>query len=157
MRRVAVITDTSCLIVLTKTNTLDLLRQLYAEVIVTEDIYAEFGEPLPEWIEIKTVTNKKYQQLLELNLDKGESSAIALAMEMEMDDALLIIDDLKARKEAKRLGFPITGTLGVLYAARQQGLIPALKPCIDALQLVGFRIAPDIVKELLRLCHEDKL
>jgi predicted nucleic acid-binding protein len=137
---------------LTKTKTLGLLHQLYDEVIVTEDIYTEFGEPLPEWIEIRHVVNKKYQQLLELNLDKGESSAIALAMEIE--NALLIIDDLKARKEAKRLGFPITGTLGVLYAARQQELIPKLKPYIDALQLVGFRVAPNIVKELLTLCHE---
>jgi predicted nucleic acid-binding protein len=135
-----------------KKGALDLLRQLYAEVIVTEDIYAEFGEPLPEWISIRTVINKKYQQLLELNLDKGESSAIALAMEIK--DALLIIDDLKARKEAKRLGFPVTGTLGVLYAARQQGLISALKPHIDALQSVGFRVAPDIIKELLTLCRE---
>ncbi|MDR3133128.1 MAG: DUF3368 domain-containing protein [Prevotellaceae bacterium] len=132
---------------------MDLLRQLYAGVIVTEDIYAEFGEPLPEWVKIKTVTNKKYQQLLELNLDRGESSAIALAMEME--NALLIIDDLKARKEAKRLGFPVTGTLGILYAARQQGLIPALKPYIDALQSAGFRVASNIIKELLALCHEE--
>jgi predicted nucleic acid-binding protein len=147
MRRVAVITDTSCLIVLTKIGALDLLRQLYAEVIITEDIHAEFGEPLPDWISIRTVTNKKYQQLLELSLDKGESSAIALSMEIE--NALLIIDDLKARKEAKRLGLPVTGTLGVLYAARQQGLISALKPYIDALQSVGFRIAPAIINELL--------
>jgi predicted nucleic acid-binding protein len=116
MREVAVITDTSCLIAFTKTGALGLLRQLYAKIIVTEDICTEFGEPLPEWIEIRTVVNKKYQQLLELYLDKGESSAIALAMEIE--NALLIIDDLKARKEAKRLGFPVTGTLGVLYAAK---------------------------------------
>ena len=155
MRKVAVITDTSCLIVLTKLHALDLLRQLYAKVIITEDIYAEFGEPLPEWIAIKTVVNKKYQQLLELNLDKGESSAIALAM--EIDDVLLIIDDLKARKEAKRLGFPMTGTLGVLYTAKQKGLIPALKPYIETLVSVGFYVAPDIVKELLTLCHEETL
>jgi predicted nucleic acid-binding protein len=153
MRKVAVITDASCLIALTKTDALDLLRQMYTKIIVTDDIYAEFGEPLPEWIEIKTVINRKYQQLLELHLDKGESSAIALAMEME--DVLLIIDDLKARKEAKRLGLPITGTLGVLYAAKQKGLIPALKPYMEKLQVVGFRVAPNIIKELLILCDED--
>jgi predicted nucleic acid-binding protein len=152
MHRGAVIADTSCLIVLSKANALGLLHRLYAEVIVTDDIYAEFGEILPEWIEIRPVANKKYQQLLELNLDKGESSAIALAMEIE--ETLLIIDDLKARKEAKRLGFPVTGTLGVLYTARQKELIPALKPYIDALQSVGFHIAAGIVKELLTLCHE---
>ncbi|MDR0738017.1 MAG: DUF3368 domain-containing protein [Prevotellaceae bacterium] len=153
MRKIAVITDASCLIALTKIDTLDLLHQLYAKLIVTDDIYAEFGEPLPEWIEIKTVINKKYQQLLELHLDKGESSAIALAMEME--NVLLIIDDLKARKEAKRLGLPMTGTLGILYAAKQKGLIPALNIHVERLQAVGFRIAPNIVKELLTLCGEN--
>ena len=153
MRKIAVITDASCLIALTRMDALDLLRQLYAKLIVTDDIYSEFGEPLPEWIGIKTVINKKYQQLLELHLDKGESSAIALAMEIE--DVLLIVDDLKARKEAKRLGLPITGTLGVLYAAKQKGLIPALKPYVETLQSVGFRIAPNIVMELLTLCGEN--
>jgi predicted nucleic acid-binding protein len=98
MREIAVITDTSCLIALTKVDALDLLRQLYARVVITEDIYAEFGEPLPNWIDIMTVADKKYQQLIEKILDKGESSAIALAM--ELGDVLLIIDDLKARKTA---------------------------------------------------------
>jgi predicted nucleic acid-binding protein len=152
MPNIVVITDTSCLIALTKTNTLDLLHQLYDRVVVTEDIYAEFGEQLPVWIEIVTVKNKKYQQLLEITLDRGESSAIALAIELE--NVLLIIDDLKGRKEAKRLGLKITGTLGFLYNAKQKGLIPALKPYLDKLQSVDFRISPLIIKELLTLSNE---
>ena len=78
-------------------------------VFVTTEIAQEFGEPLPKWIVIKQVKEKKYQQLLENTLDKGEASAIALALEME--DVLLILDDLKARKEAQKLGLKITGTL----------------------------------------------
>ena len=153
MREIAVITDTSCLIALTKTDALRLLPQLYRKVIVTDDVRIEFGEPLPEWIEIRSVANVKYQQLLELTLDKGESSAIALAMELE--NVLLIVDDLKARKEAKRLGLQMTGTLGVLYAAKQQGLISALKPYLEILQSVDFRVAPSLIKELLVLSNEE--
>jgi len=152
MREIAVITDTSCLIALTKTDTLKLLPELYHKVIVTNDICVEFGEPLPEWVEIRNVVNVKYQQLLELTLDKGESSAIALAMELE--NVLLIIDDLKARKEAKRLGLQMTGTLGVLYTAKQKRLIPALKPYLEILQSVDFRIAPHLIQELLALSGE---
>ena len=73
---------------------------------------------------------------------------------METENTLLIIDDLKARREAKRLGLPITGTLGVLYAAKQKGLIPLLKPYLETLQSADFRIAPNIVKELLILSEE---
>jgi predicted nucleic acid-binding protein len=152
MREIAVITDTSCLIALTKTGALDLLRLMYREIVVTDEIRDEFGEPLPDWIEIRSVRDRNYQQLLELTLDKGESSAIALALELE--NVLLIIDDLKARKEAKRLGLSMTGTLGVLYAAKQKGLIPALKPYLDALQSVDFRVAPHILEELLSLSGE---
>lgn len=106
-----VIADTSCLIVLSKLEILDILNKSYSTIVVTEDIAAEFGEPLPEWIQIEEVPNKNYQLLLEATLDRGESSAIALAM--ELSDTLLIIDDLKGRKEALRLGLKITGTLGV--------------------------------------------
>jgi len=152
MHDIVVITDTSCLIALAKINALELLNLLYHKVIVTKEICEEYGEPLPEWIEIKPVKNKKYQQLLELLLDRGEASAIALAL--EMGNVLLIVDDLKARKEAKRLGLQMTGTLGVLYALKQKGFISALKPYIDVLQSIDFRIAPNIVSELLLLCGE---
>jgi predicted nucleic acid-binding protein len=64
------------------------------------------------------------------------------------------MDDLKGRKEAKRLGFKITGTLGVLFNAKQKGFIPALKPCIDKLQTIDFRISPLVIKELLALSGE---
>ncbi|MDR0814598.1 MAG: DUF3368 domain-containing protein [Bacteroidales bacterium] len=152
MPNIAVKTDTSCLIALTKTDAIDLLRQLYDEVVVTEDILEEFGEPLPEWIKIKPVTNKNYQLLLEATLDRGESSAIALSI--ELGNVLLIIDDLKGRKEAKRLGLKITGTLGLLFNAKQKGLIPALKPYLDKLQSVDFRISSVIVNELLTMSGE---
>ena len=152
MLEMVVITDTSCLIALTKTDTLGILSKMYHRVIITEDIRDEFGEPLPVWIEIMPVVDKKYQQLLEKTLDSGEASAIALAITLE--DVVLILDDLKARKEAKRLGFKITGTLGVLFRAKQKGLIPALKPYIDKLQAIDFRISPLVVKELLTLSDE---
>ncbi|MDR2773701.1 MAG: DUF3368 domain-containing protein [Tannerella sp.] len=153
MPEMIVIADTSCLIVLSRIEALSLLRQLYRRVVITEEISDEYGEPLPAWIEVMPVVDKKYQYLLERILDKGESSAIALAVTLE--NTLLILDDLKGRKEAKRLGFKVTGTLGVLFSAKQKGLISALKPCIEQLQATGFRIAPSIVEELLVLSGED--
>jgi predicted nucleic acid-binding protein len=90
-----IISDTSCLIALTKIDKLELLKNLYQEIIITQDVYVEFGGSLPEWILISEVKNKQRQQELENRLDKGEASSIALALEIE--NSTLIIDEIKGR------------------------------------------------------------
>lgn len=99
-----------------------------------------------------TAKNRSYQTLLEATLDPGEASAIALAMETE--NPLLVIDDLKGRKEATRIGLMITGTLGVLAKARERGIIGSLSDTVNDLQAAGFRIAPEIVRRLLEHVNE---
>jgi predicted nucleic acid-binding protein len=152
MPNITVIADTSCLIALSKIEAIELLNELYEEIYITEEIALEFGESLPEWVIIENVKNKKYQQLLDLYLDLGEASAIALALEKV--DVLLILDDLKGRKEAEKLGFRITGTLGVLFKAKKEGLITELKSYIEKLKAVGFRISPKIEVDILRKSKE---
>ncbi len=44
----AIISDTSCFIVLTKINELEILHRLYGQIITTFDIATEFGKPLPD-------------------------------------------------------------------------------------------------------------
>jgi len=88
-----IIADTSCLIALKDIDDLQLLNLVYDKITITPEIEDEFGESLPEWIIVEEVSDKKKISLLELELDKGESSAIALAI--EKDDSLLIIDEKK--------------------------------------------------------------
>ncbi len=152
MPSVTVIVDTSCLIALSKIEAIELLKELYEEVCITNEIALEFGEQLPEWIIIENVKNRKYQQLLDPYLDLGEASAIALALDTV--EVLLILDDLKGRKEAEKLGFRITGTLGVLYKAKKLGLIPELKPYVEKLKDFGFRISPKIEETILKKSDE---
>jgi len=128
-------------------SAIELLNELYEEIYITDEIALEFSESLPEWVIIENVKNKKYQQLLDLYLDLGEASAIALALEKV--DVLLILDDLKGRKEAEKLGFRITGTLGILFKAKREGLITELKSYIEKLKAVGFRISPKIEEDIL--------
>ncbi len=85
-------------------------------------------------------------------LDLGEASAIALALDLE--NILLILDDLKGRKEAERLGLTFTGTLGVLFKAKKLGFIKELKPYIENLKDAGFRISQNIEEEILRKSKE---
>ena len=147
-----VISDTSTLIILHKINELNILKLVYGELITTPEIAEEFGEKLPDWIMVQSVTDEKYQRFLETQVDRGEASAIALAAEFE--DVTLLLDDLKARKLAVKLKLKTTGALGVIHKAKQMSIIPKVKPLIDKLLLTNFRISNNIIEEILKLNNE---
>lgn len=147
-----IISDASTLILFHKIDELDILNKVYGSMLTTPEVAKEFGEKLPDWIEVQPVSDIKYQQLLEIQVDSGEASAIALAT--EFDDVLLLLDDLKARKLAQRLALKFTGTLGIIYKAKQKEIIPAVKPLINKLLSTNFRISKEIVDEILRLSGE---
>jgi predicted nucleic acid-binding protein len=152
MPEAIVIADTSCLIVLTRVNALPVLRSLYGQIYITEEVASEFGESLPEWINVEPVKDKRYYQILSALLDPGEASAIALALELK--NVLLIVDEFRGRREARRLGIEITGTLGVLVKAKQKGLIKELSPMLNQLHLAGFWISEAIAEEMLKQAGE---
>ncbi len=142
-----IISDTSCFIILTNIGELELLQKVYSFLLTTTDIVNEYGETLPDWVGIETVKDKYRQQLLEMQIDKGESSAIALAL--EMTDCTIILDDYKARKIADKLGLKFTGTIGVIIRAKLNGIIPSIKPILEKVKKTDFRLSPEI--ELLAL------
>jgi predicted nucleic acid-binding protein len=148
-----VISDTSCLIIFNKIGQLEILQKVYDNVITTPEVAEEFSEILPDWIIIKEVQDKKYQEFIETQIDYGEASAIALAK--EIDNSLLLLDDLKARKLAGKLNLRFTGTLGVITKAKQIGVIKAVRPIIDSLLLTDFRISENVIDELLKLNNEN--
>jgi predicted nucleic acid-binding protein len=147
-----VISDTSVLIVFSKVEQLDILKELYSKVYTTPEIVEEFGESLPDWVVIESVKDKKYQESLETQIDKGEASAIALAK--EFDDCLILLDDLKARRLAEKLNLSFTGSLGIVHKAKQMGIIDRVKPIILKLIESEFRISDALVSEILRLNNE---
>lgn len=149
-----IISDTTVLILLKNIDQLDLLKGIYGDIITTPEVAEEFGERLPDWIKIQSVSDKKYQDFIETQLDKGEASAIALAK--ENDDVLLLLDDLKARKLALRLNLKFTGTLGIIHKAKQTGLIKKVRPLIEKILSTNFRISDKIIDEILRLNEEDR-
>ncbi|MCL2348661.1 MAG: hypothetical protein FWC50_10430 [Planctomycetaceae bacterium] len=54
-----VISDASCLIALERIHALPILFQLFGKVIVTEEVAAEYGLKLPDWIEVRGVINRQ--------------------------------------------------------------------------------------------------
>jgi predicted nucleic acid-binding protein len=147
-----IISDTSCFIILSNIGELELLHKVYGQVTTTIDIVNEYGEKLPEWVEIKDTKDKYRQQLLEMQLDKGESSAITLAL--ETPHSTLILDDYKARRIAEQLGLSYTGTIGVIIKAKLLGIIPSIKPLLDKIRHTDFRISADIELQALKEANE---
>jgi len=92
-----------------------------------------------------------YLQLI-ADLGLGESEVLALAT--NHPSALVILDDKLARRIAEMQGFRLTGTAGVLLRAKQKGFVPALKPVIERLLDLDFRLKPDLVTATLELGGE---
>ena len=143
-----IIADTSVLIIISKIEALELLYRMYGEVFITPEVADEYGEPIPSWISLKSPKDAKYVSLLQTQVDAGEASAIALAC--ETSDVLLLLDDLKARKLAAKLGFRISGTLGVVGKARDRGFIASVGPYIEKLQDTDFHIASQLLDVFLK-------
>ncbi|MBK9338438.1 MAG: DUF3368 domain-containing protein [Lewinellaceae bacterium] len=146
MERV-VISDTSCLIVLDNISQLHLLHALFGQIVITPVVAEEYGKELPIWFEVVAPKNISLQKLLEESVDAGEAESIALAVETQ--GSILIVDDLRARKVAVSLGLTITGTLGVVASAKQRGIIPAARPIFEQIQATDFRLSKLFLEAVL--------
>ena len=142
-----IIADTSCLIIYHKIGQLEILRDAFSDLIVTREVAEEFGE-LPDWLAIKEVADKEQYIKLTEDIGKGEASSIALAL--EFDDSLLIIDEKKGRKVAVDLKIEIIGSLGVLIKAKEKGVIKSVKEILTLIDKTNFRISQSIREKILR-------
>lgn len=151
MQRI-IVSDTSCLILLHKIGRISLLKSLFGKIVITSTIASEFGQVVPDFVDIEDPADKIYQQILEQYLDRGEASAIALAL--EKDDSLLIMDEAKGRREARQLKLNVTGTIGILIVAKERGLIESFTDVINQISQTDFRISESLILEAKRRCGE---
>ncbi len=156
------VVNTSPLQYLHQVGRLSLLPALLGHVLVPPAVVSELsagralGVDLPDLSSLAWVAVRPPAQASglppSLRLGPGEVEVIALAL--ECGDAVAILDDRLARQAALSLGLRITGTLGLLLDAKHAGLIPAVAPLFDALQALGFRLAPRSRAALLKLAGE---
>ncbi|MBK6605249.1 MAG: DUF3368 domain-containing protein [Leptospiraceae bacterium] len=85
-------------------------------------------------------------------LGKGEKECIAIAL--ENPQSTIILDDWNARKFALALEIQVTGTFGILLKAKERKHIPFVRPFLEKLILLGFRIHPETYKNILILANE---
>jgi len=145
-----VVSDSTCLIGLERVGELDILPALFAPIMIPPEVEREFGFQF-SWLQTENIINASLVTALQLAVDAGEAEAIALASEK---GCLLISDDKQARATAKNLGVKVIGTVGVLMRAKQNGLISAIKPILDELDLNSFFISQALREEALKLVGE---
>lgn len=95
-----------------------------------------------DWIRVDEIKNQMAKAMYKTQLHDGGVEVMILAKEIAAD--VVIIDDANAKKHAKYLGLPVTGTLGVLVKAKQKGYIDELKPILQRMVEKGIYISQSL-------------
>nr|WP_254151202.1 DUF3368 domain-containing protein [Candidatus Chloroploca mongolica] len=100
------------------------------------------------WITVRAVEQTNLVRQLHRHLDAGEAESIVLAQEQGAQ--LLLIDEQQGRRIAAQYGLVYTGLLGVLVAAKRQGILGAVTPLLDALRYeAGFWISQPLYDRII--------
>ena len=154
-----VVADNSPIDVLVRLGYQEVLPNLFGRVVIPIQVQAELLSPHtpeithkfivspPEWLDISEPRSIEAIP----RLHAGEEAAIALALELQAE--LLIIDDARGRQEAKKRGLAITGVIGVLEAAARRELL-GLADAFRRIQTeTDFRIRPELLAARLKEFH----
>lgn len=159
-----VVSNTSPLTNLAAIGQFDLLRNLYGRLHIAPSVWDELntgGEHWPgrdavaaaDWIERHAVQNQALVTALQRDLDRGEAESIALAL--ELDANLVLLDEKEGRHTAKRLGLRVVGVVGILLEAKATGAVDTVRPHLNALcQAAGFYLSDSLYQHALTLTDE---
>lgn len=151
-----VVANSTPLIALSKLRLFRLLKEYFGEVAIPKEVYEEvvirggnlFGAKEvsnSNWIKVIEPENRIAVDSLSMHLGKGEAEAIILAKEK---NTLLIIDDKDGRTMATNIGIQVTGTVGLLMLAAEDGKID-LKKTLEELIASGFRLSKSEYKKII--------
>lgn len=160
-----IVADTSPLIALARIDRLWLLESFFEQILVPQIVAHEwmghegvdaerltaalgraiFAVPLTE-------STARSASLLR-DLDIGEAHAVALAAEMALP---LLIDDMKGRKAANRLGLEVLGSMSILIRGKKDGLIDQVAPDLAMLRNSGYWLSQSLVDRVLRMVDENE-
>lgn len=159
-----VVSNTSPITNLTAIGQFNLLQFLFGELHVPEAVVAELsfgGVEWPglheinesEWVFTTVVKDRRLVEALRLELDRGEAETIALALQLQAD--LVLIDEKPGRFAAQHFGLKVMGVVGMIVRAKQLGYIAATRPSLDALrETAGFYIDQSLYTRALELASE---
>jgi predicted nucleic acid-binding protein len=159
-----VVSDTSPLTNLAAIGHFDLLQKLYGALLIAGAVWDELnaeGRHWPgrnevaaaSWIERRVPSDRLLAMALNQDLDLGEAESIALALEFQAD--LILLDERDGRHKAMQFGLRPVGVVGVLLTAKARGHVAAIEPLLLALrQQAGFYLGDSVYREALRIAQE---
>lgn len=165
-----IVSNSSPLIWLSKIGRIILLKKLFGEVIIPEEVYREavergLREGFSDALAIKECVDKGWIRIWRLDereielsrkltekafeIHFGEAQAIVLTRKI---NALLLIDESSGRALAEALGLKVKGTIYVIMRAVREKLLRRTEAKEIVLTLVnkGFRIEPRLLARILR-------
>ncbi len=155
-----VVANTTPLISLASIGKLELLKEIFGEIIIAKAVYHEikakqgygYSEIDTNYIKVQSIKGIAYRDFLLNQLDLGETETIILAKEIDAD--FIIIDENIAYKIAKSSELNVVRTLSILLRAKEKGLIPALKPLLDEMIIKGRWYSQRVYKIILEQAGE---
>jgi predicted nucleic acid-binding protein len=154
--------NASPLIFLTEVGLLEVLRQPGVPVLVPEAVLEEVGRLGPNDPAVQAVQQSRWMQIVStpaipevvLVWDLGPGESAVLAVVLEQPESMAILDDQAARQCAQVLSIPTQGTLGLLLVAKQQGLIPVVRPVLEQLKQAGMYLSDRLERQILAAADE---
>jgi len=130
---------------------------LFDEVLIPKGVQKELFAKESEFfsslkiLRVDKPKNANLVKALRLIVDEGEAEAIALSMELKLP---LLIDDLKGRKLAEKLGLRFIGSLGLLKVAKKKGIIKEVKPFVQKFVEEGYYLDEKLIRRFLESVGE---
>ena len=164
-----VVSDASPLITLARARHLELLHEFYGQILIPREVHEEVtvaGAGLPgadevrraPWIEVRSATSEHVGPAVKsacAGLGAGERSVIYLAV--ELNPALVLMDEERARRVTKTFGLPVVGSIAVLERGAHLKKVPDLRSVYLDLLDQGIRFSPDLLEQSLARCGLRKL
>ena len=161
--RALIVADTGPLVILAKIDHLHLLAKRYQQIKIPETVlqeatalaYREDSQRITQFAELHVEVSRDIIQgdtdYLDFGLDAGETQAILLADKLGCP---VLMDEKRGRTVAKRSEVAVLGTVGLLLAAKQEGLIEAISPLLDQMLAHEYRLAVSLVERAKVLAGE---
>ena len=144
--------NTSPIIFLSKINSLHLLIDSVKTIFVLQGVADELLDyTLPDSLHLCEVSEvgAAFVRGAIGQLHQGELEAIVLAQELASD--YVVLDDLLARRKAKRLGVKVIGTIGILLLLEKRGALNVKQTWEKIMQLVeqhSMYLSPHMLEQL---------
>jgi len=154
-----IIADSTPLINFAAIHRLDVLEQLFERIVIPEAVETELltkGKRYPsaeelkraDFIDVIRINDVALCNSLKIDLDHGEAEVITLAL--EQNGELLLLDEVAERTIAEFHNILVTGSIGCLVEAKRTGIIPKIKPFLDAIRLEArFWVGEELYRRVL--------